>query len=168
MSDSNTPEDLLKQLLQLQSENAYLRTIAAQYKFVANTRETEWRELSIKTVNNIPLQSNLENQLTEIKILQEQVRELHQKIEGGFIRETELTRQSGTADNYAYQNDDLKSRLHYLQCELADLKDQLKRIYSQNAVLQNYVSRIAELESLLSNAEEEIDRLKNETKDNEC
>lgn len=165
MNEIIPQEELLKQLAQLQSENAYLRTIAAEYKFVANTRETEWRELSLKTVNNIPLQSNLENQLTEIKILQEQVRELHQRIEGGFIRETELTRQCGASDNYAYQNDDLKSQLHYLQCELTDLKDQLKRLYNQNAVLQNYVSRIAELESLLTNAEEEIDRLKNETKD---
>jgi predicted RNase H-like nuclease (RuvC/YqgF family) len=166
MNEDIQQGDLLKQLAQLQSENAYLRTLAAEYKFVANTRETEWRALSIKTVNNIPLQSNLENQLTEIKILQEQVRELHNRIEGGFIRETELTRQSGTTDHYAHQNDDLKSQLHYLQCELTDLKDQLKRLYNQNAVLQNYVSRIAELESLLSNAEEEIDRLKNETKDN--
>jgi predicted RNase H-like nuclease (RuvC/YqgF family) len=162
MSDTISQEELLKQLTQLQSENAYLRTLAAEYKFVANTRETEWRELSLKTVNNIPLQSNLENQLTEIKILQEHVRELHQKIEGGFIRETELTRQSVTADSYVYQNDDLKSQLHYLQCELADVKDQLKRLYNQNAVLQNCVSRIAELESLLSNAEEEIDMLKEE------
>jgi chromosome segregation ATPase len=163
MSDTISNEELLKQLAELQSENAYLRALAAEYKLIANNRETEWRELSLKTVNNIPLQSNLENQLTEIKILQEHVRELHQKIEGGFIRETELTRQSGSADNYIYQNDDLKSQLHYLQCELTDLKDELKRLYNQNAVLHNYVSRIAELESLLSNAEEEISRLKNET-----
>lgn len=166
MNEDIQQVDFLKQLAQLQSENAYLRTLAAEYKLVANTRETDWRALSLKTVNNIPLQSNLENQLVEIKILQEQVRELHQRIEGGFIRETELTRQSGTADHYAHQNDDLKSQLHYLQCELTDLKDQLKRLYNQNTVLQNYVSRIAELESLLSNAEEEIDRLKNETKNN--
>jgi hypothetical protein len=156
MSDTISQEELLKQLAQLQSENAYLRTLAAEYKFIANAKETEWRELSLKTVNNIPLQSNLENQLAEIKILQEQIRELQQRIEGGFIRETELTRQSGKSDNYAYQNDDLKSQLHYLQCELTDLKEQLKRLYNQNSFLQNYVSRIAELESLLSNAEEEI------------
>ena len=101
--------------------------------------------------------------MMEIKILQEQIRELQQRIEGGLSRETELTRQTGAADNFIYQNDDLKSQLHYLQCELTDLKDQLKRLYNQNAVLHNYVSRIAELESLLSNAEEEISRLKNET-----
>ena len=160
MNEMIPQEELLKQLAQLQSENAYLRTLAAEYKYIAGTKETEWRELSIKTVNNIPLQSNLENQLTEIKTLQEQVRELHQKIEGGFIRETELTRQSGTTDHYVHQNDDLKSQMNYLQAELVDLIDQLKRLYNQNTVLQNYVGRIAELESLLSNAEEEIDRLK--------
>ena len=161
MSETIPPEQLLQQLLQLQSENACLKSLCEEYKFIANTRETEWRTLSLKTVNNIPLQSNLENQLTEIKILQEQVRELHQKIEGGIIRETELTRQAGTTDTYVYQNDDLKSKMHYLQCELTDFKDQLKRLYNQNSILQNYVSRIAELESLLSNAEEEISRLKN-------
>jgi len=162
MNEITTQEELLKQLAQLQSENAYLRTLTAEYKSIANTREIQWRELNLKTVNNIPLQSNLENQLTEIKILQEQIRALQQRIEGGLVRESELTRQSGSADNYVYQNDDLKSQLHYLQCELTDLKDQLKRLYNQNAVLHNYVSRIAELESLLSNAEEEIMRLKNE------
>ena len=161
MSETTPPEQLLQQLLQLQSENACLKSLCEGYKFIANARETEWRTLSLKTVNNIPLQSNLENQLTEIKILQEQVRELHQKIEGGIIRETELTRQAGTTDNYIYQTDDLKSKIHYLQCELTDFKDQLKRLYNQNSILQNYVGRIAELESLLSNAEEEISQLKN-------
>jgi hypothetical protein len=163
MDDSISQEELLKHLAQLQSENAYLRTVATEYKIVANNRETEWRELSIKTVNNIPLQSNAETQLIEIKILQEQVRGLHQRIEGSISRETELMRQNDTPD-YAYQNDDLKSQLHYLQCELTDVKEQLKRLYNQNNVLQNYVSRIAELESLLSIAEEEIENMKEETK----
>ena len=167
MNEIIPQDELLKQIAQLQSENAYLRTLTADYKFMANNRETEWRTLSLKTFNNIPLQSNLENQLTEIKILQEQIRELHQKIEGGLNRETELTRESGAANEYAYQNDDLKSQLHLLQCELTDLKEQLKRLYNQNSFLQNHISRIAELESLLSNAEEEISRLKNEGQENE-
>jgi len=161
MSDTISQEELLKQLAQLQSENAYLRTLAADYKYIANRKETEWRELSLKTINNTSLQSNLENQLMEIKLLQDHIRELQQQIEGGLIRETELNRQFGTADNYVYQNDDLKSQLYSLQSELADLKEQLQRVYNQNSFLQNYVSRIAELESLLSIAEEEIERLNN-------
>jgi hypothetical protein len=161
MIDTISQEELLIQLTQLQSENAYLRTLVAEYKYIAGTKETEWRELSLKTVNNIPLQSNFENQLTEISLLQTHIRELQQKIEGGLMRETALNRQFGTVDNYVYKNDDLKSQLNSLQCELAELKEQLQRVYHQNAVLQNYVSRIAELESLLSIAEEEIDRLNN-------
>jgi len=166
MSNNIPEEELLKQLAQLQSENAYLRTLAAEYKYIANSKETEWRELSLKTSNNIPLQSNLENQLMEIKLLQGHIRELQQQIEGGLTRETELNRQFGTADNYVYQNDDLKSQLYSLQSELSDLKEQLQRVYNQNSFLQNYVSRIAELESLLSIAEEEIERLNNLNIDN--
>lgn len=161
MNETIPQEELLKQIAQLQSENAYLRTLTEEYKLLANNRETEWRELSLKTVNNIPLQSNLETQLTEIKILQEQLRQLNQKIEGGLSREAALTRETATADNYAYQNEDLKSQLHYLQCEITDFKEQLKKLYNQNIFLQGYVARNAELESLLTNAEEEIDRLKN-------
>jgi chromosome segregation ATPase len=166
MSNNIPEEELLKQLAQLQSENAYLRTLAAEYKYIANSKETEWRELSLKTINNIPLQSNLENQLMEIKLLQGHIRELQQQIEGGLTRETELNRQFGTGDNYVYQNDDLKSQLYSLQSELTDLKEQLQRVYNQNSFLQNYVSRIAELESLLSIAEQEIERLNNLNIDN--
>jgi len=165
MSETIPPEQLLQQLLQLQSENACLKSLCEEYKFIANTRETEWRTLSLKTVNNIPLQSNIENQGAEIKNLHEQVRDLQQRIEGGFNRENELAREAGTAANYLGENDDLKSKLHYLQSELAEENEQVKRMYNQNAVLQNYVSRIAELESLLSNAEEEISRLKKESKE---
>jgi hypothetical protein len=166
MNEIIPQQELLQQIAQLQSENAYLRILAEEYKLLANNRETEWRELSLKTVNNIPLQSSLENQLTEIKILQEQVRQLNQRIEGGISREATLTRQSGAADTIAYQNEDLKSQLHYLQCEISDFKEQLNRLYNQNSFLQSYVTRNAELESLLANAEEEILLLKDPKTDN--
>jgi hypothetical protein len=166
MNNGISLEEILKQLAQLQSENANLRILVADYQFIANTRAAEWRMISLKTNNDIPLQSNVENQLTEIKFLQEHVRDLQQKIEGGVIREHEQSRQSESTGSYAQQNDELKTQLHHLQCEITDMKEQLQRLYNQIFFLQHSASRIAELESLLLNAEEEIESLKTENKDN--
>jgi predicted nuclease with TOPRIM domain len=160
-------EDLLKNIALLQSENALLKTLMEEYKLAADARETAWREMSLKTFNNIPLQSNLDNRSFEIKNLHEQVRDLQQKIEGGFNREYQLAREADAAAQGTSENEDLKSKLHYLQSEMTELSEQVKRMYNQNAVLQNYVGRIAELESLLANSEDEINRLKEEKRINE-
>jgi hypothetical protein len=160
-------EDLLKNIALLQSENALLKTLVEEYKLVADARETAWREMNLKSFNNIPLQSNLDTRLFEIKNLHEQVRDLQQKIEGGFNREYQLAREAGAAAQGTSENEDLKSKLHYLQSEMMELSEQVKRMYNQNAVLQNYVGRIAELESLLANSEDEINTLKEEKRINE-
>ena len=160
MSLTNSLEALSLKLSQLQSENASLKATVDEYKIIADSKETEWQLLQLKTINNIPFQSDLENQQLQIKMLEGNLRELQQKLNGGLLREKELGREFAAAENHLYESDDLKGQLHYLQCELNDGRDQLKMIYQQNVYLQHLTSRIAELESLLENANEEISRLK--------
>ena len=154
----NISAEEYKSLLAL---NSSLAARLEEHAGIIRDRDNEIAMLQSMLTEANAYRSNLDNQVFELKEVQQSIQQLQQQLEGtSYIGTNTFT---GTAVSMDQQVDNLKFQYTYLQTQLNDLQKQLVELNKRNLVLQQQTSRIAELESLLENAAEEIERLKSKS-----
>ena len=157
---STTDNDIIIELKHLVAENQSLLEQLEEHKFIIDARDREIQDLKYKVAETNELRSILDNQLTELGILQDYIDQLLRQAAGAANREMDLEKQLGDAVSTEHQLTDLKRQYIYLQTQLTDLQARSQELNSRNLLLQQQTSHIAELESLLANARIEINEWK--------
>lgn len=149
--------ELVKQLRHLAAENQSLKEQLEEYQFIVDTRDKQLTELKNRIASSTELQSNLDNQVEELQLLQDYIGDLKKQSDSVSGRVQPLNRGVGNAVSVEQQLADMKQEYAYQQTQLTDLQTQLQDLYNRNLLLQQQNSRMAELESMLADAELERD-----------
>jgi chromosome segregation ATPase len=148
--------EIVVQLNHFIAENESLRAQLEEYVYIIDTRDKEKENLLRKMSGATELISNSDNQLLELQLLQENVRQLQKRTEIAFGQEM----QAGNSVSTEQQLDNIKEEYAYLKTQLEDVQEQLQQLNNRNLMLQQKNNQVAELESLLEDAERERDELK--------
>lgn len=152
--------DVIGDIKSMVALNSSLSARLDDYAKIIGDRDREIEMLQAMLTEASAYRSTLDTQVDELKHLQENLKQLHNQMEGSSYIAT--NRQAGTNSSIEQQFESLKLQYTYLQTQLSDLQKQLLELNNRNLVLQQQTSRISELESLLDNASEEINELKSE------
>ncbi len=157
MNTASSNDDMQLQLNHFIAENESLKDQLDEYSHIINTRDKKIESLKLKIGEATLLQSNTDNQVEELEILQYHIDKLEKQIEAEINSEKQLGYPVSIENKLA----GIKEQFTYLQTQLSDLQNQVHELNNRNLLLQQQNGRIAELESLLENAERENEELKN-------
>ena len=149
-----------EQLNQLITENESLQVQVKELTEILSIREEELELLKRSTEEVASLRSMLDVQLDEFHMMQNQIGEKQQQVEGAAERELELEHELTEAAKQQRLYNDLLQEYAYSQAQLNDIQAQLLELNKKNRVLREIAGKVGEVESQLANTLEERDELK--------
>ena len=105
-------------------------------------------------------QSNLEQRLIEVQFLQNSIRELQQKLEGGEQREKQLRTELAAEENTREELKKMKQQYGLMYSEASELRNRISEVNNRDLLLQQKLSRLGELESNFQNSESDKTELR--------
>lgn len=153
-------------IARLAAENEILKQLLQEEQQIATTKNMLQRELESKLSEGAAIKSHFDLQAQELKLAKSYVNELMQKAEAAVQKETDLEKQLTLSVSTGYQLEEIKTKYNHLSAQLNDLTERLQQMNALHIIQSQYTGRIAELESLLANAEEEIEKLKTASENN--
>jgi DNA repair ATPase RecN len=165
MENGNLTETELL-VARLAAENEILKQLLQEEQQVIAIKNIQQRELETKAAESVELKSHFDLQAQELKATRSYVNELMQRAEAAIQKENELEKQVTQSVTAGYQLEEIKTTYNHLTAQLNDLTERLQHMNTLYTMQSQYAGRIAELESMLANAEEEIEKLKTVSVDN--
>ena len=151
--------NITPEVKRLNAINASLETRLGECESIIRRRDAEIEMLQAMVTESGAHRSNLDRDVTELKSLQQGLKELQQQVAASsYIGADRISPMQPVGVHQQLQ--DLGLRYTYLQTQLTDVEKQVLELTNKNLLLQQEANKVSSLESLLENAEQEIRELR--------